>query len=380
MADIPVPIPQEPYEGTYKASSFDKNKYKIDQLSYPDNLQSDEFGGNKVMFYINIAEDSKFLGNEKDSFELDGTDIARYRGAGIAQNLSLPGAAGSAMVPGIIEAGIAGATLAKSTIWDGSIKKIVKRLAAGVAGGAAAGILAAGVGYEAVSDMAASATRKQKRLKSAIALHIPNSLQIRYSTNWEATDTATAFMAATGGEALMKFMGNINVNNPTKTPDGNDGAYNSVVANIALTKGPNAGMMSALTGLAANPRKEQVFKGVDFRTFSFDYQFFPKSNTEANNVENIIKMFKFHMHPEMKGVDSFIYLYPSEFDIVYYKGENENMHIHRHTSCVLVDMVINYTPNGNFNTFANGMPTQINISLTFKELMLMDKSLISNGL
>lgn len=217
MADIPVPIPQEPYEGTYKASSFDKNKYKIDQLSYPDNLQSDEFGGNKVMFYINIAEDSKFLGNEKDSFELDGTDIARYRGAGIAQNLSLPGAAGSAMVPGIIEAGIAGATLAKSTIWDGSIKKIVKRLAAGVAGGAAAGILAAGVGYEAVSDMAASATRKQKRLKSAIALHIPNSLQIRYSTNWEATDTATAFMAATGGEALMKFMGNINVNNPTKT-------------------------------------------------------------------------------------------------------------------------------------------------------------------
>lgn len=378
MADIPVPIPQEPYEGTYKASYFDYNKYKIDQLSYPNNLQSEEFGGHKVMFYINIAEDSKFLGDKGDSFELDGTDIARYRGAGIAQDLSLVGAAASAMVPGILEAGIAGATLAKSTIWDGSVWNITKRVLLGAATGIGAGILAAGIGYEAVSDMAASATRKQKRLKSAIALHVPNSLQIRYSTNWESTDTATAFMAATGGEALMKFFDPKSQKLPTK--EGNDGAYNSVVANIALTKGPNAGMMSSLTGLAANPRKEQVFKGVDFRTFTFDYQFFPKSSDEAKNVENIIKMFKFHMQPEMKGVDSFIYLYPSEFDIVYYKDEDENMHIHRHTSCVLVDMVINYTPNGNFNTFANGMPTQINISLTFKELMLMDKSLISNGL
>ena len=134
--------------------------------------------------------------------------------------------------------------------------------------------------------------------------------------------------------------------------------------------------MGIATGLAANPKKEQAFKNVDFRTFSFDYQFAPKSATEAENVLNIIRSFKYHMHPEFKDTTGFLYIYPSEFDIVYYKGTQENLNIHRHTSCVLTEMNVNYTPNGIFSTFANGMPTQINITLTFKELMLLSKELI----
>jgi len=91
---------------------------------------------------------------------------------------------------------------------------------------------------------------------------------------------------------------------------------------------------------------------------------------------NIIRSFKYHMHPEFKDTTGFLYIYPSEFDIVYYKGTQENLNIHRHTSCVLTEMNVNYTPNGIFSTFANGMPTQINITLTFKELMLLSKELI----
>jgi hypothetical protein len=145
----------------------------------------------------------------------------------------------------------------------------------------------------------------------------------------------------------------------------------SIISNLALSKGPNASAMSAATGLAANPKKEQVFKGVDFRTFSFDYQFFPRSEPEAANVLRIIKEFKYHMHPEFKDANNFLYIYPSEFDISYYQNGEENMNLHRHTSCVLQEMTVNYTPNGSFTTFPNGMPTQINVTLGFKELGLL---------
>jgi hypothetical protein len=138
--------------------------------------------------------------------------------------------------------------------------------------------------------------------------------------------------------------------------------------------------MSAATGLAANPKKEQVFKGVDFRTFSFDYQFFPRSEPEAANVLNIIKQFKYHMHPEFKDANNFLYIYPSEFDISYYQNGEENMNIHRHTSCVLQEMTVNYTPNGAFTTFPNGMPTQINVTLGFRELALLTKDKVEDGL
>jgi hypothetical protein len=43
-------------------------------------------------------------------------------------------------------------------------------------------------------------------------------------------------------------------------------------------------------------------------------------------------------------------------------------------------MNVNYTPNGQFNSFDNGMPTQINITLSFRELSLLTKDKIKDGL
>jgi hypothetical protein len=134
-----------------------------------------------------------------------------------------------------------------------------------------------------------------------------------------------------------------------------------------------------VSGTAANPKKEQLFRNVDFRTFSFNYQFFPRSKEEAQKVQAIIKTFKLHMHPEFKDASNFLYTYPSEFDIYYYQNGQENMNIHRHTSCVLTDMNISYTPQGILSTFEDGMPTQINVQLQFKELALLHKQAIADG-
>ena len=86
------------------------------------------------------------------------------------------------------------------------------------------------------------------------------------------------------------------------------------------------------------------------------------------------------MHPEFADTYNFVYVYPSEFDIAYFANGKENPNLHRHTSCVLTSMNINYTPNGMYTTFDNGMPTQINMSLEFRELALLTKDKVKNGL
>jgi hypothetical protein len=43
-------------------------------------------------------------------------------------------------------------------------------------------------------------------------------------------------------------------------------------------------------------------------------------------------------------------------------------------------MNVNYTPNGAFTTFDNGMPTQINVTMNFRELALLTKDKIADGL
>jgi len=361
--NVGVTLPPNLYTPRGTSSALDTGKYDISNHSYPSDLMASDgrYGGHYVMFYINIATDSKFV---KDYKTLNVGDYPpRDRGDFIGSNFSKAGLVGSAASVTALEGLAAGGILGG--------KNPVKT-AAKVAVGAAA-VPAVGIGVTAT--MAPDAVRSQKRLKTAIALHVPNQLSVRYGVQWSEDDTSAVVQANAVGSEIMKAISEDKKSDVT-------GVAKSALAAQALQKLPSnvAGAASAGLGLAANPKKEQIFKGVDFRTFSFEYQFFPRSAEEAKNVLRIIEEFKFHMHPEFKDDNNFVYVYPSEFDITYFANGKENKNLHRHTSCVLTNMNVNYTPNGVFTTFENGMPTQINITLEFRELALLSKEKIKDGL
>lgn len=342
------------------AATFDKNKYQIDQLQYPSDLMGslNQYGGNYAIFYINVASDSKLLKENpglsvKDTTPRDYGDLAALSNK---YNNNTVNAIGGAAGPATVTAALARAGTGTFA----------------VIGGAAVGA------DLALKTLGASFSGQKKRLKTAIALHAPNTMQTTYSVNYEEEEVDIYAMGLAGSAALQtaakqKNMSNV-VNDALTNP-------NAVAAGVSLgLKVPGTNGISRLTGLAPNPRKEQLFKNVNFRTFTFDYQFYPRDAAEAANVERIIKEFKYHMHPEFKDANNFLYVYPSEFDIFYYKDTQENMHVNRHTSCVLTDMTVNYTPNGQYTSFPDGTPTQINITLTFKELATLTKEKIADGL
>lgn len=346
------------------AASFDLNKYKIDQLSYPIDLMSPlkEYGGNYVIFYINVAVDSKLLKDPNTQTVDDLTQAQLVRDSGDLTALSTK-----------YNTGVGGAIAAPATIGIGGALLAGDRSAALKTGAVAA------VGALGLENVASTFSGAKKRLATAIALHTPNNMSTTYSVNYEEEDTdiyAMGLAAAGGTASLKKAIEQKGMSNVAK-----DVANATAAAGIAIgLKLPGTGGISKITGLAPNPRKEQLFKHVNFRNFTFDYQFYPRDPQEAENVLNIIYQFKYHMHPEFKDANNFLYIYPSEFDIFYYNGGQENLNVNRHTSCVLTDMVVNYSPNGQFTSFANGMPTQINLTLTFKELATLTKEKIQDRL
>ena len=361
--------------------SYDENmaKYSMASHMYPNDLLSESYAGNYAVFYINVSDESKLFTPE-ETVELDPKIEKRHRSKFVGGSINTAGVVGSAAAVNI-GGGMVKGTL--NTVADNKSKASGDK--SSVIGGALSGAgdqLAPTIGLGFAAQQAPKSYRLQRRLKNAIALHVPNQLSVRYGTQWGEEETAavqaiydagsSAFAAASqekGGLAKMA---------------GAAGAVTGVgteaMANYGLTKANNAGAVSAAMGIAANPKKEQTFKGVDFRKFTFDYQFYPRSEAEAKNVLNIIETFKLHMHPEFKSELNYIWIYPSEFDIIYYANHSENLNLHRHTSCILEEMSVNYTPNGVYSTFANGMPTQINMSLSFKELQILSKETIKEGL
>lgn len=286
-------------------------KYTIENLQYPSNIDSSpEYGYNKVVFFINVQGGGKFAQDKANAMKLMDVPPSEY------------------------ENYLAG-------------RKVLESI----------GETASKFGV----DLAVA--RKMKRLNAAIVLYVPNNLRTGYSVNWQEEDFQKDELNSELKLQIGKFLsgGNSNILGTAGSQIGtrmlNGQEYRQRA--IGITPG--------------NAKAEQLFKGVNFRDFSYDYQFAPRSEKEAASVLRIIRMFRHHMLPEYKDESNFLFLYPSEFEIRIYKGAKENEYIERVMSCVLTNMIVNYSPNGQFNTFENGMPTQIDVSLQFRELSITTK-------
>lgn len=347
------------------------NSFRVSGTSYPiDVTTNPEYGGNYVMFYISIHQDS-FLAKDGSSPTVPGGIPGRNRGDAAGANYSEGTLTGVAMGSGAIYGATTGGPSA-------GIEKVTGRQMQGTAKTVTDLAVGAAAGFAAVKVIG-GAKKEYRTIQEAIALHMPGDLSIKYGMQWDAEEMGLSMAAAD----LAQF-GKMSSGAPVQN-DNSDGSslrssgMASYLAGKAL-QDPLAGKLIQKTaGVAANPKKEQLFKEVEYRTFSFTYQFFARDKAEADAIEKIIYLFKLHMHPEYKDANHFLYTYPSEFDVRYFTNGRENLHIHRHPSCVLTDMSVTYAPQGVFSSFADGMPTQINVSLTFKELALMSKETIQDG-
>lgn len=372
-----------------------KKKYEVATHTYPENL----FDANKplgayVMFYINVFEGSKVFTDKNVQFVENNDEVQRQRKNGIAKKIANR-TDEVAMKGAFTAAAMAGGGAIGGLLMSGESNFNLKAASYGTA--------AAIAGLAAIGSQGVSFTKSQKRLKQAIAMHMPNEIQIGYSTSYSSesmSDFALASKigqsvvgAATGTVDLVKnavklsepsglpgqMMPSISLNtealNKAATGIIDDvKSYGAPVAGAALKYLPYGNAVSAITGLADNPQTQVMFQGVTPRTFEMNYDLYAHSEEELENIHRIINTFKMNMLPEYKGEEQFLFVYPAEFDIEYYFGAEQNKYIHKHTSCVLTDCTVNYTPDGVFNHFnKNGAPLRIRMNLRFTELDILTR-------
>jgi hypothetical protein len=155
------------------------------------------------------------------------------------------------------------------------------------------------------------------------------------------------------------------------------------IPSVVLSTLKNDAMRLTLNamGYVFNPQEQVLFEGMDFRTFNMSFTFTPFSSDEAKQVRDIIKTFRKNAAPTIQtgGAKGFFYTPPSVFDISFYKGSSVNENINKLKECVLTDVTVNYAPNGTWSTYDDGMPVQTTLSLSFKEIELVDSVAINQG-
>lgn len=351
------------YKQDYSSLSdtkIDKNKFKVNITQYPSDLQTADNLQHYVLFNINIRGKSKF-NDKKVLFETKRNPNSA--------NLTVDQLASPALRTATYTAAGAAAGVAVSSLVSGAAKALGKT---GSTATFVSKVAGAGGAVAIGASMAASDILKKDttyRISDAIALYVDGPPTVKYSMNYANKELGTLLGVLSGSVFDSKDNSN-----------GETGA--ALGASLAKLPGAFgaadvASAMSASSGTALNPFKETVFESVDFRTFAFKYKFFPKNKKEADDVYNIINTFKFHMHPEMSSGKLF-FIYPSEFNISYYFGSEENGYFHKFATCVLESMDVSYGGE-QFSSFRDGSPTEINMSLTFRELEILTKNMIEEG-
>ena len=142
------------------------------------------------------------------------------------------------------------------------------------------------------------------------------------------------------------------------------------------------GVASSYRGQITNPYTSQAFEGMNRRSFRFDWTMAPKNEDELSAIRVIINMFRFHAHPTLTANEDFL-KYPSQVDIIFKtKGMADNNWLPKIATCVIKDVNVDYTPNGQWsgiNSTYPGAPSMFNLSVTVEEIVPLVKSDIEEG-
>ena len=353
-------------------------------LSYPSDITNKMENGHYMLFYVNVQNKTKYRYKDPKGVDVgDKYEVTNYHYEATADGVD------QGKLDKITYTENTGASYAGKGGGEISYQK------GRITGGAKGNILKSD--RISLTQNVASGFSAQypttTRITDSVALYLPAAVSDNTTAGYDGMETGILGLVAAGGGAFMDAMKNQDYVAAASTLVGGvqavaQQALKTVGAEIVggLTNtDPEAvaGLAAKAFGQAENPYIEMIFKQMSLRDFTYDFTFSPRNQKETEEVQSIIKLFRFHMAPELKGNNHRYLTLPSTFDIHYmyqYDRENaaENNFYSKISTCVLSSCNVNYTPTG-VKSFSDGAPTQITMALGFKETELLTKEKINQG-
>ena len=380
VTDLPRKSPVELRDNS-PLSTLDGDPFAFSSISYPRDVTMDMQNGHYMLFYINVQNKTKFLYESADPSlskigELVTTpkaesavDLEQGFQSGYETNFVSYGDTAASYRANIINKG------GKGSITRGDVVNLKK-------------------GRKAMAGFS-SVMPTTTRITDSIALYMPADVKDTTSATYNGAEMGVlGLAAASGGKFIQDFQSQDFASAVKNLAGSARGLVEEAVLKIGggLASAATLGTISSedITGLAnkafgraTNPYMEVLFDKVGMRSFSYSFTFSPRNEDETNDVQTIIKMFRFHMLPELKGTNQRYMTLPSTFDIHYMyqfntETANENQFYNKIATCVLNNVTVDYTPDG-VKSFASGAPTQIKMSLSFDETEMLTKQHVDKG-
>jgi hypothetical protein len=226
---------------------------------------------------------------------------------------------------------------------------------------------------------------------SAIALYMPQSVKVGYSQNYDSdTETGLAGIAEATG---------VGVGNAEGAAAKFEAAMQGIVGGVATQAKEILGEFISLAGagdpirfaakragVAANPRNEAFYSSPSQRTFSFEFDFWPRNPKEAQAVEDIIYIFKYNSAPGFADkTQQSVFTTPNYWKVSYMYNGAENSHLNKIGACFCTDVQVDYAPDGQYTTFGGeitkggGVPVHTKMTVSMLEDRILTKQDIEQG-
>ena len=222
-----------------------------------------------------------------------------------------------------------------------------------------------------------------------VSLYMPPGIKASYSAATGHTDLGKAGLAA---GAISRAMAAKDTTTAIEEAlKGLGGFALSAARDMAITAGEAIGLgniegaISKVTATAQNNFSEAVFEKINERTFNYTFKLIARNMDEAEDIQKIIKFFKFHMHPELDMANGGRYFrVPSEFEIHYAYNDQKNNYLHELSRCVCNSVEVDYGGGDGFQTFRQfdfegAAPVEISMTLGFIETTILTKKEIAKN-
>ena len=350
-------------------STLEGDPYAFSSISYPRDVTYDQQNGHYMLFYINVQNKTKY------------NMISQETGLRVNEIVQTEDNEGNIKIDNA-EYGNLNASYKKDLIGRNTKGNLIQSDGVDLRKGRK------GTGQNLQNIMPTTT-----RITDSIAIYLPPNVKDSTSVGYTNAEMGVIGAAAAGGAQAIDALRRGDMSGLASTLGT---AAKDLVGEVALNLGSEfigtisgvdpeglKGFAKKAFGQASNPYMEVLFEGVEMRTFSYNFTFSPRNAEETADVQKIIKMFRFHMLPELNGGNSRFMTLPSTFDIHYMYQMSvdvgtENNFYHKIATCVLKSCEVDYTP-GAVKSFASGAPTQITMNLTFQETEMLTKQHVDRG-
>ena len=225
-----------------------------------------------------------------------------------------------------------------------------------------------------------------------VILPIPGGIQDSQQVSW-TEDTINPFQLALANIALDTIgqgpkEGAGTATDLVKSALSSEDTKSALGTYIAAQASGAQRLQTRTTGSVMNPNMELLFNAPSIRNFSFAFTLAPRSREEAKTVIRIIRFFKQGMAPIrsksrlfLKSPHTFRLAYKhkaltgdreGDRNLIASQGTNnaatDHPYLNKFKECAMSTFGVNYTPNGPYSTYEDGVMTAYNITMNFQEM------------